>query len=152
MKLTRRLHGEMFAKLTSTGITQRLWPIRPFPPLWGIQRPAIGADVLVRDFQFFLLVPSAALLVDGDGDAGVAADEGGAGVPGADTLGALAVAVTEAGEHFDGFDVGGAFVAGHFVVDAVWFGRGVGFVEVLLRQGGVGDAGFGGWRHAVVVD
>ena len=45
-----------------------------------------------------------------------------------------AVSVPQACKHFNGLDVCGTFVAGHFIVDTVWFGRCIRLVEITARQ------------------
>ena len=74
---------------TSARITQGFRPRRPLSPFRRVQRPAIGAHVFVRDLHLLFLVPTPVVLVGRYGDPGVASDEHGACVAGADAHRAL---------------------------------------------------------------
>ena len=61
-------------------VAQRLGPFRPLAPLRRVQRAAVGAHVLVGDFELLLVLFAAialAVAVQQDGDARVASDERG---------------------------------------------------------------------------
>jgi hypothetical protein len=84
------------AKLTATGIAKRLWSLRSLAPFWRVQGSAVSTNIFVRDLQLLLLVGrAAAITVERNLDPCIAPNQMWTGISGADTLGPLAVPITQ---------------------------------------------------------